>query len=63
MTLIEDLTKKTKEELVSRVNDLERLIAKKGIGSKYVSKVEKMQRRVNLVFFLGAVTAVAGLAT
>ncbi|MEQ8714346.1 MAG: hypothetical protein RIC80_15105 [Cyclobacteriaceae bacterium] len=58
-----DLTKKTKEELAGRINDLERLISKKGIGSSYVSKVEKIQRRVNIVFFLGAITAVAGLFT
>lgn len=58
-----DLTKKTKEELVGKINDLERLISKKGIGSSYLSKVERIQRRVNIVFFLSAITAVAGLVT
>ncbi len=61
MTLIEDLTKKSKEELASRVKDLESFIAKKGIGSKYVSKVEKIQRRANIALFFGAITAVAGI--
>ena len=60
---LKDLTKKTKEELEARINHLERLISKKGIGSSYVSKVEKIQRRVNIVVFLSAITAVAGLVT
>ena len=60
---LKDLTKKTKEELEARINYLERLISKKGIGSSYVSKVEKIQRRVNIVVFLSAITAVAGLVT
>ena len=60
---LSDITNKTKKELASRVEDLENLIAKKGIGSQYVAKVEKIQKRVNIVFFLGAITAVAGLIT
>ena len=60
---LKDLTKKTKEELEARINHLERLISKKGIGSSYVSKVEKIQRRVNIVVVLSAITAVAGLVT
>ena len=58
---LSDITDKTKKELAARVEDLESLIAKKGIGSQYVAKVEKIQKRVTSVFFLGALTAVAGL--
>lgn len=60
---LKDLSQRTKEELSQRVADLERLISKKGLGSNYVAKVEKIQRRVNIVLFLGVATTIAGLFT
>jgi hypothetical protein len=60
---LKDLSQKTKEELAHRIADLERLISKKGLGSNYVAKVEKIQRRVNVVLFLGVATTIAGLFT
>ncbi len=58
-----DLSKKTKAELSTRISDLERLIARKGLGSKYVARVERVQRRLNIVLLLGTATAVAGFFT
>ncbi len=57
-----DLKQKTKEQLETRVKDLEDFIARKGIGSSYLSKVEKAQRNVNLLLVAGITTTVIGLA-
>lgn len=57
-----DIANKTKEELVNKIHDLEDLIARKGIGARYVQKVEKAQRNVNLALLLGGMLTVVGLA-
>lgn len=41
--------------------ELEQIIAEKGIGSDYLSKAERIQRDVNLALMLGAATAFLGL--
>lgn len=51
-----------KEEFEGRINKLERLIADKGIGSKQLSKVKKVQRNVNLAVFVGSLITIAGIA-
>ncbi|XOV94787.1 MAG: hypothetical protein ACFHWX_08795 [Bacteroidota bacterium] len=57
-----DLKKKTREELEHKIHELETFITKKGIGSSYVAKVEKVQRNVNIAVFLAVITTVFGLA-
>jgi len=52
---------KTRKELEDKVEKLENLIAKKGIGSDYLSRAERVQRDINLALILGATTAVLGL--
>ena len=52
---------KTREELEAKVKDLEGMIARKGVGSEYVQKVERVQRDVNIALMLGAATTVLGL--
>lgn len=42
-------------------NELEQIIAEKGIGSNYLSKAERIQRDVNLALLLGTATAFLGL--
>ncbi|MEX2604596.1 MAG: hypothetical protein WD361_10340 [Gracilimonas sp.] len=54
------LKEKTRKELETRIEELERTIAKKGVGSSYLSKAERIQRDVNLVLILGGVTALLG---
>ncbi len=54
-------TEKTRKELEKRVEKLERLIAKKGIGSDYLGKAERVQRDLNLGLFIGTSAIVAGL--
>jgi hypothetical protein len=58
--LIMNLRKKSRQELEEKIDQLERLIAKKGIGSEYLSKVERVQRDVNLALILGGVTVLLG---
>jgi len=60
---LSDLTNKTKKELNAKIEELESFITKKGIGSGYISKIERIQRRINIFFLLSAVTAVVGLLT
>lgn len=55
------LKNKTKKELQSRIEDLERTIAKKGIGSDYLSKAERIQRDVNLALILGGAATLIGV--
>ncbi len=55
------LKNRTKEELQHRINELESIIAKKGIGSEYLSKVERIQRDVNLAVMLGGAAALVGI--
>jgi len=54
-------TEKTRKELEKRVEKLERLIAKKGVGSDYLGKAERVQRDLNLALFIGTTAIVAGL--
>ena len=41
--------------------DLEEIIAEKGIGSDYVKRVKRVQRDVNLAILLGSASIVIGL--
>jgi hypothetical protein len=58
---IMDVKEKTRMELEQRVEKLENLIAKKGIGSGYLQKAERIQRDLNLVLILGTSAVVLGL--
>lgn len=53
------IKQKTIEQLESKIEEVEDFISEKGIGSKYLSKAERMQRDVNLGL---AVTGFIGLA-
>lgn len=44
-----DFTKKAKEEIEYRLDKIEALIGKKGIGSGTLQKAQKKQRDVNLI--------------
>jgi hypothetical protein len=55
------LKNKTKKELENRINELEGVIAKKGIGSDYLSKAERIQRDLNLALILGGAAALVGV--
>lgn len=55
------IKEKSRKELEERVNKLERVIAKKGIGSDYLEKAERVQRDLNLALFVGTTAIVAGL--
>ena len=57
-----DIKKRTKEELAARIKDLEVFISKKGIGSDYLARAEKVQRNVNIALFLGLSVTIVGLS-
>lgn len=42
-------------------DELEKLIAEKGIGSDYLSRAERIQRDVNLALLLGSATVLLGI--
>lgn len=56
-----NLKKKTREELENKIEELENIIAEKGVGSSYLSKAERVQRDLNLALILGGVTAILGI--
>lgn len=56
------LKNKTQKELEAKIEEMERLIAKKGVGSNYLSKAERVQRDLNLALLLGGAAAVIGAA-
>jgi hypothetical protein len=53
------IKEKTIEQLESKIEDIENFISENGVGSKYLSKAERVQRDVNLGL---AVTGFIGLA-
>ncbi|REL37709.1 hypothetical protein DYD21_07965 [Rhodohalobacter sp. SW132] len=55
------ITEKTRKELEQRIEKIERLIAKKGVGSGYLGKAEKAQRDLNIGLLLGATTVAMGV--
>jgi hypothetical protein len=55
------LKDRTREELEERIHELEDLIARKGIGSRYVQRIERLQRDLNIAVMVGAATTVLGL--
>lgn len=57
-----DIKKKTQEELESRIENLENFIAKKGLGSKYLQRIQKTQRNINLLLVAGGITTLLGLS-
>jgi hypothetical protein len=55
------LKEKTRKELEDKVEKLENLIARKGIGSDYLEKAERIQRDLNLALILGTTATVLGI--
>ncbi|MEX0662651.1 MAG: hypothetical protein WEA58_14190 [Balneolaceae bacterium] len=55
------LKKRTRDELENQIEELEDLIAQKGVGSDYLSKAERMQRDLNLALILGGIASVLGI--
>jgi hypothetical protein len=56
-----DIKEKTRRELERRVEKLEDLIAKKGIGSEYLQRAERAQRNLNLALMMGTTAVILGL--
>ncbi len=57
-----DIKQKAKDELESRVKNLESFIAEKGVGSSYLSRAKRIQRNVNVTIVLGAAVAITGIS-
>lgn len=51
-----------REEFETRVKRLESFVEEKGLGSKQLKKVKKIQRTINGVVLLGTIITVAGIA-
>jgi hypothetical protein len=56
-----DLKEKTRIELEKRVQKIEDLIARKGIGSEYLQRAERAQRNLNLAILIGSTAVVLGV--
>ena len=46
------IKERTLKELENKVNDLENFIAKRGIGSSYLSRAEKNPKKISTSVFL-----------
>lgn len=55
------LKEKTIQEVEHRIEQIERSIAKNGVGSSYLSKAERVQRDVNIGLALGGLALIAGV--
>jgi hypothetical protein len=55
------LKNRTQKELEAKIAEIESLIAKKGVGSDYLSKAERVQRDLNLALIMGGAAAVLGV--
>ena len=56
-----NITEKTVEELQKRLDKVDDLIAKKGLGSSYLNKAKKIQRRINLSLLGAGALAVTAI--
>ena len=56
-----DITKKTKQELESRIQKVEQFIAEKGLGSSYLEEAKRVQRNINLGILMASVITLAGI--
>lgn len=56
-----DIKDKTRKELEKRVDQIENLIATKGVGSNYLQRAERAQRDLNLALMIGSTAVVLGL--
>lgn len=59
--MIIEFNNKIKKDLEGRITKLEDFIAKKGIGSKQLSKTKKVQRDGNIAILVGGLATTAGL--
>jgi len=55
------LKEKTIQEVEHRIKNIEKAIAKNGIGSSYLSKAERVQRDVNIGLAIGGLALIAGV--
>ena len=56
-----DIKEKALNTIEERIESIETAIRKKGIGSDYLTKAEKIQRDVNVGVLLGGATMLLGL--
>lgn len=54
------IKEKALNEVETRIEKIERAIAKNGVGSNYLSKAERIQRDVNIGLALGGIALIAG---
>jgi len=56
-----DLKERPLKELEEKVSKAEDIIAKKGVGSEYLEKAERVQRDLNLALIIGSTAVLLGL--
>ena len=56
-----ELKQKTLQEIEKKLDQIENLIAEKGVGSGQLKKAERIQRDLNLALIVGGAATVLGL--
>ena len=55
------IKEKTLKELEGKLDEIEDVIAEKGVGSSYLEKAKRVQRDVNVGLFLGGIATFLGV--
>lgn len=56
-----NIKEKSKEEIVRRIDELEKLIETRGVGSAQLQKAKRAQRDLNIGLMVGTAALVGGL--
>ncbi len=57
-----NIKEKAKEKLEQRVQRLEQLIEKKGVGSSYLDRAKQVQRSANVANVVSAAVTIVGIS-
>ncbi|MBO6523131.1 MAG: hypothetical protein JJ971_04835 [Balneolaceae bacterium] len=56
------IKEKTLDQIEAKIENIEEFISENGVGSKYLSKAERVQRDVNLGLAVAGFVGLAGLS-
>lgn len=55
------IKERTRNGLEERIEDLEGIIAQKGVGARYLQRIKRIQRNVNIALLLSVASAAVGV--
>lgn len=55
------IKERTRNGLEERIEDLEGIIAQKGVGARYLQRIKRIQRNVNIALLISVASATVGI--